>query len=163
MTRRELIDAHLPEQAEAAAPATLGQARLRGEGSRHCEERSDEAIQGLGALAPGLLRFALAMTDQTARRRGRCASSPARSRSRPWPKCPTALLCASAGGASCMMSRPSRGRSASPRPGGDTRDTPTRDYFRAEDSEGRRFWLYREGLWGRETMRPKWFVHGLFG
>jgi protein ImuB len=40
---------------------------------------------------------------------------------------------------------------------------PTRDYFRAEDSEGRRFWLYREGLWGRETMRPKWFVHGLFG
>ena len=40
---------------------------------------------------------------------------------------------------------------------------PTRDYFRAEDSEGRRFWLYREGLWGRETMRPKWYVHGLFG
>jgi protein ImuB len=40
---------------------------------------------------------------------------------------------------------------------------PTRDYFRAEDSEGRRFWLYREGLWGRETTRPKWFVHGLFG
>jgi protein ImuB len=42
-------------------------------------------------------------------------------------------------------------------------DMPTRDYFRAEDSEGRRFWLYREGLWGRETMQPKWFVHGLFG
>jgi protein ImuB len=40
---------------------------------------------------------------------------------------------------------------------------PTRDYFRAEDSHGRRFWLYREGLWGRETMQPKWFVHGLFG
>ena len=40
---------------------------------------------------------------------------------------------------------------------------PTRDYFRAEDSEGRRFWLYREGLWGRETTQPKWFVHGLFG
>jgi protein ImuB len=40
---------------------------------------------------------------------------------------------------------------------------PTRDYFRAEDTEGRRFWLYREGLWGRETPRPKWFVHGLFG
>jgi protein ImuB len=40
---------------------------------------------------------------------------------------------------------------------------PTRDYFRAEDTEGRRFWLYREGLWGRETARAKWFVHGLFG
>jgi protein ImuB len=40
---------------------------------------------------------------------------------------------------------------------------PTRDYFRAEDTEGRRFWLYREGLWGRETSQAKWFVHGLFG
>ena len=40
---------------------------------------------------------------------------------------------------------------------------PTRDYFRAEDTEGRRFWLYREGLWGRETAQAKWFVHGLFG
>jgi protein ImuB len=42
-------------------------------------------------------------------------------------------------------------------------DAPTRDYFRAEDSQGRRFWLYREGLWGRETLRAKWFVHGVFG
>ena len=40
---------------------------------------------------------------------------------------------------------------------------PTRDYFRAEDSQGRRFWIYREGLFGRETARPKWFVHGVFG
>jgi protein ImuB len=40
---------------------------------------------------------------------------------------------------------------------------PTRDYFRAEDSEGRRFWLYREGLYGRETIQPKWYMHGLFG
>ncbi len=36
-------------------------------------------------------------------------------------------------------------------------------YFRAEDSQGRRFWLYREGLWGRETAQAKWFVHGVFG
>lgn len=39
---------------------------------------------------------------------------------------------------------------------------PTRDYFRVEDCEGRRFWLYREGLYGRETALPRWFVHGLF-
>jgi protein ImuB len=39
---------------------------------------------------------------------------------------------------------------------------PTRDYFRVEDEEGRRFWLYRDGLYGRETSAPKWFVHGLF-
>jgi protein ImuB len=38
----------------------------------------------------------------------------------------------------------------------------TRDYFRIEDKHGRRFWLYREGLYGRETNAPKWFVHGLF-
>jgi protein ImuB len=39
---------------------------------------------------------------------------------------------------------------------------PARDYFRVEDDAGRRFWLFREGLYGRETMTPKWFVHGLF-
>ena len=42
-------------------------------------------------------------------------------------------------------------------------DAPTRDYFRAEDSSGRRYWLYREGLYGRETARAKWFLHGVFG
>lgn len=35
-----------------------------------------------------------------------------------------------------------------------------RDYFRVETGEGRRFWLYREGLYGRETDHPAWFVHG---
>ena len=39
---------------------------------------------------------------------------------------------------------------------------PTRDYFRAEDAEGRRYWLYREGLY-EETARPRWFLHGVFG
>ncbi len=42
-------------------------------------------------------------------------------------------------------------------------DALTRDYFHAEDTGGRRFWLYREGLYGRETARAKWFLHGLFG
>jgi len=39
---------------------------------------------------------------------------------------------------------------------------PTRDYFRIEDENGRRFWLYRDGLPGRETVHPCWYVHGLF-
>jgi protein ImuB len=39
---------------------------------------------------------------------------------------------------------------------------PTRDYYLVEDEDGRRFWLYREGLYGRETAAPRWFVHGLF-
>jgi protein ImuB len=38
----------------------------------------------------------------------------------------------------------------------------TRDYFCAEDSEGRRFWLFREGLYETKTARPRWFMHGLF-
>mgnify|MGYP005749953945 CR=1 FL=1 len=38
----------------------------------------------------------------------------------------------------------------------------TRDYFRVEDARGRRFWLFRAGLYGHETMRPRWFLHGLF-
>jgi len=38
----------------------------------------------------------------------------------------------------------------------------TRDYFRVEDDHGRRFWLYREGLFGSETSAPRWFMHGLF-
>lgn len=37
----------------------------------------------------------------------------------------------------------------------------TRDYFRVEDVAGRRFWLFREGLYGFETP-PRWFVQGLF-
>lgn len=39
----------------------------------------------------------------------------------------------------------------------------TRDYFRIEDKRGGRFWLFREGLFGRETAQPRWFVHGVFG
>jgi protein ImuB len=39
----------------------------------------------------------------------------------------------------------------------------TRDYFRAEDSCGQRFWLFREGLYTVETIEPRWFLHGLFG
>ncbi len=39
----------------------------------------------------------------------------------------------------------------------------TRDYYVVEDADGRRFWLYRAGLWGRDEATPRWFVHGVFG
>lgn len=42
------------------------------------------------------------------------------------------------------------------------RQHPTRDYFVVENESGRRFWLFQEGLYGRETDAPRWFVHGLF-
>jgi protein ImuB len=41
-------------------------------------------------------------------------------------------------------------------------DALTRDYYLVEDESGRRLWLYREGLYERETTKPQWFVHGLF-
>jgi protein ImuB len=42
-------------------------------------------------------------------------------------------------------------------------DARTRDYFAVEDTEGGRFWLFREGLWqaGAATT-PRWYLHGLF-
>ncbi|RUU36060.1 DNA polymerase Y family protein [Mesorhizobium sp. M6A.T.Ce.TU.002.03.1.1] len=41
-------------------------------------------------------------------------------------------------------------------------DAPTRDYFRIEDSDGRRYWLYRQGLYGASQVPPRWFMHGVF-
>jgi protein ImuB len=39
-----------------------------------------------------------------------------------------------------------------------------RDYYRVEDAEGRRYWIYREGLIGDgRGGLPVWFMHGLFG
>jgi protein ImuB len=37
-----------------------------------------------------------------------------------------------------------------------------RDYYHVEDEQGRRYWLYRDGLYGEDNgLPPKWFVHGL--
>lgn len=38
----------------------------------------------------------------------------------------------------------------------------TRDYYRVEDQNGRRFWIFRHGLFGREAHSPAWYLHGLF-
>ncbi|MGE4321602.1 MAG: DNA polymerase Y family protein [Sphingobium sp.] len=38
----------------------------------------------------------------------------------------------------------------------------TRDYYRVEDARGRRYWIFRHGLYGTETARPGWYIHGLF-
>ncbi len=41
-------------------------------------------------------------------------------------------------------------------------DGRPRDYYLLEDEQGRRYWLYREGLYGEtEGVLPRWFVHGL--
>ncbi|WP_439532429.1 Y-family DNA polymerase [Polymorphobacter sp.] len=38
----------------------------------------------------------------------------------------------------------------------------TRDYYRVEDAEGCRFWIFRHGLYGTEKNVPEWYLHGLF-
>jgi len=37
-----------------------------------------------------------------------------------------------------------------------------RDYYRVEDEEGARFWLFRAGLY-QAGSQPGWWLHGLFG
>ena len=40
-----------------------------------------------------------------------------------------------------------------------------RDYYRVEDVEGRRYWLYRAGLYRNAGGKgpPRWYIHGLYG
>ena len=38
----------------------------------------------------------------------------------------------------------------------------TRDYYCVEDTQGRRFWVFREGLYDAPDAAPRWFMHGLF-
>ncbi|MCC6921059.1 MAG: DNA polymerase Y family protein [Alphaproteobacteria bacterium] len=38
----------------------------------------------------------------------------------------------------------------------------THDYYRVEDEDGRRFWIFRAGLWNRETAEAEWYLRGLF-
>jgi len=38
----------------------------------------------------------------------------------------------------------------------------TRDYYRVEDDDGHRYWIYREGFYGEPAIHPRWFLQGLF-
>ena len=37
-----------------------------------------------------------------------------------------------------------------------------RDYYRVEDADGHRFWLFRHGLHAPGGPEPGWYIHGLF-
>jgi len=45
---------------------------------------------------------------------------------------------------------------------GDVSMTHVRDYYRVEDQDGGRFWLFRAGLYGDPDTAPKWWLHGIF-
>ena len=39
-----------------------------------------------------------------------------------------------------------------------------RDYYRIEDEDGRRYWVFREGLYQESELGPPcWYLHGVFG
>jgi protein ImuB len=39
-----------------------------------------------------------------------------------------------------------------------------RDYYRIEDEDGHRYWVFREGLYQEsEHGAPSWYLHGVFG
>ena len=41
----------------------------------------------------------------------------------------------------------------------------TRDYYRIEDVRGRRYWIFRHGLYEEKPdprQGPRWYLHGLF-
>ncbi len=44
------------------------------------------------------------------------------------------------------------------------RSPGTRDYYRIEDEDGHRYWVFREGLYQESGASvPGWFLHGVFG
>ncbi len=50
-----------------------------------------------------------------------------------------------------------------PPPGGGSNARP-RDYYRIEDEDGHRYWVFREGLYQESGLgSPGWFLHGVFG
>lgn len=43
-----------------------------------------------------------------------------------------------------------------------SQDAEARDYYRVEDRDGSRFWIFRQGHYGQSGARPRWFLHGVF-
>jgi protein ImuB len=204
VTRRELIDAHLPEQAEAAAPATLGHDAIgftRGSAWRlHVDSIDSNSApapscgggQGWGvAQAKAIIECAAPVLRGTARPPSLILPHKGGGDARARGDAPEAITNGTPARPLRLFARPEPIEAVAEVPDGPPlrfrwrrvlhnvaaiegperiaapwwrgADAPTRDYFRAEDTEGRRFWLYREGLIGRETLHAKWFVHGLFG
>jgi len=39
-----------------------------------------------------------------------------------------------------------------------------RDYYRIEDEDGHRYWIFRDGLYQENGLGvPSWYLHGVFG
>jgi protein ImuB len=162
VTRIDLVDTHIPEFAVVATPATLGGARLSaalraiprcagedGDPSLRREaERGRETMRSMAEGAPPARPLRLFERPEPIEAIAEVPDGP-----------PLRFKWRRAIHEIAAIEGPERiAAEWWRRP-----DGPTRDYFRVEDSEGRRFWFYREGLYGREVARAKWYMHGLFG
>jgi protein ImuB len=135
VTRQTLVDAHIPEHAVVAEPAVRGELRARKAGSAFVCESPSRPLRLFERPEP--IETLAEVPD----------GPPLRFR---WRRMLHEVA---------AIEGPERIAAPWWRAAG----APTRDYFRAEDSLGRRYWLYREGLYGRETVQAKWFLHGVFG
>jgi protein ImuB len=55
-------------------------------------------------------------------------------------------------------------RVSPPSPGKSRGRARPRDYYRIEDEDGHRYWVFREGLYQEsEQTMPSWYLHGVFG
>ena len=67
-------------------------------------------------------------------------------------------------GSHCALGHPSLTPSPTlPLSGGGRKRRP-RDYYRIEDEDGHRYWVFREGLYQESELgSPGWYLHGVFG
>ncbi len=131
--RAEVVESHVPERAERAAPAISVSVTGGWDPDRPRPIRllaHPEAIAVMAKLPddPPLL-----FTWRGQRRRVRLAEGPERIAEEWWRK-----------------------------PVGDIGPGFVRDYYRVEDEAGSRFWIFRAGLYDDADNPPRWWLHGVF-
>jgi protein ImuB len=101
--------------------------------------------------------------------KGQDAPGSALATNSPLPPCGGArAACGAEGGGWLTRSEPPTPLPTLPHKGGEGasgKATPrTRDYYRIEDEDGRRYWVFREGLYRESELgSPCWYLHGVFG
>ena len=151
--RPQAEESHLPERASGWVAAIAPSLRER------------EAAEA-DACATELPHFALAHSlpaGEGLSAPSACSTGPKRSTS--FMRRPKACRGASCGGARCTTSPASRGPSGSrPNGGASRRRRGCAIIIASRTHDGRRYWIYREGLIGDgRGGAPDWFIHGLFG
>jgi protein ImuB len=178
VTRLDLVDTHIPEFAVVAVPATASQRRTNGRVAppRAPRQGGAEERREVPPPSPVASRFPdgapLPWSPALIPERGKAREAPPARPLRLFEKPEPIEAVAEVPDGPPLRFRWRRAMHEVAAIEGPERiaaewwrrpDGRTRDYFRAEDAEGRRFWLYREGLYGREVAQTKWYMHGLFG